>query len=243
MNKLSSSPLYEQVFEQIKNAVRNGTYRKGDLLPSEKELMGLMGVSRVTVRQALKILSDSGIIVTRKGKGSIVAVDWKGLLDPGELRNQAEEYWRQFENSTRARRVIEPAIARQAALVATEEDIKRLEYAFEHDTETAEDNEDRAYIANGSGLQSFHACLWDILKNPLMEQIWDTTIPPSNAITALPLIVPVRQESYKEVIREQHRNILEAVKAHDAEYAYFYMLQHCDWIYQTYKQYFEEFCR
>ena len=76
-----------------------------------------------------------------------------------------------------------------------------------------------------------------------MEQIWDTTIPPSNAITALPLIVPVRQESYKEVIREQHRNILEAVKAHDAEYAYFYMLQHCDWIYQTYKPYFEEFCR
>ena len=36
VNKLSNSPLYEQVFEQIKNAVRNGDYKKGNLLPSAK---------------------------------------------------------------------------------------------------------------------------------------------------------------------------------------------------------------
>ena len=70
VNKLSSNPLYEQVFNRIKDSVRSGEYKKGDLIPSEKELMELMGVSRVTVRQALKMLSDSGIIETRKGKGS-----------------------------------------------------------------------------------------------------------------------------------------------------------------------------
>ena len=69
VNKLSSNPLYEQVFNRIKDSVRSGEYKKGDLIPSEKELMELMGVSRVTVRQALKMLSDSGIIETRKGKG------------------------------------------------------------------------------------------------------------------------------------------------------------------------------
>ena len=62
VNKLSSNPLYEQVFNRIKDSVRSGEYKKGDLIPSEKELMELMGVSRVTVRQALKMLSDSGII-------------------------------------------------------------------------------------------------------------------------------------------------------------------------------------
>ena len=243
VNKLSNSPLYEQVFEQIKNAVRNGDYKKGNLLPSEKELMELTGVSRVTVRQALKLLSDSGIIETYKGKGSVVVVDWNGLLSPGELRDQAEEYWRQFEYSTKARRVIEPSIAKQAAIMATEEDVRHLEFAYAHDKETVSEEETDIYIAKGTGLQSFHGCLWEILKNPLLKQIWDTTVPPSNAITALPLIVPVRQESYKSEIRKQHGNILEAVKNHDPEYAYFHMLQHCDWIYATYKHYFEEFCR
>ena len=75
-----------------------------------------------------------------------------------------------------------------------------------------------------------------------MKQIWEATVPPSNAITALPLIVPVRQESYKAEMRKQHGNILKAVKDHDPEYAFFYMLQHCDWIYETYQHYFEEFC-
>lgn len=243
MNKLTSYPLYEQVFQQLKEAVRNGIYKKGDLLPSEKELMEQMGVSRVTVRQALKLLSDSGIIETHKGKGSIVSADWKGLLDPGELRDQAEEYWRQFEASTKARRLLEPAIARQAAIMATEEDICRLEFAYEHDSETADIAKKDVYIRKGTGLQSFHGCLWEILKNPLMNKIWDAMVPPSNTITALPLIVPVQQESYKSEIRRQHGQILDAIRRHDPEYAYFYMLQHCDWIYATYKHYFDEFCR
>lgn len=225
VNKLSSNPLYEQVFNRIKDSVRSGEYKKGDLIPSEKELMELMGVSRVTVRQALKMLSDSGIIETRKGKGSIVAVDWKSILDPGELRDQAETYWHLFEQSTLARRVIEPSIAKQAAIMATEQ------------------AEPSIRIRKGTGLQSFHGCLWEILKNPLMKQIWEATVPPSNAITALPLIVPVRQESYKAEIRKQHGNMLKAVKDHDPDYAFFYMLQHCDWIYATYQHYFEEFCR
>ena len=103
--------------------------------------------------------------------------------------------------------------------------------------------EDYSRIRKGTGLQSFHGCLWEILRNPLMKQIWEATVPPSNAITALPLIVPVRQESYKAEMRKQHGNILKAVKDHDPEYAFFYMLQHCDWIYETYQHYFEEFCR
>ena len=217
MNKLSNKPLYDQVFDQIKDMIRSGTYRTGDQLPSEKELMERMGVSRVTVRQALRLLADAGIIETRKGKGSIVSVDWKNLLDPGELKDQAEKYWNQFELSTKARRLIEPAIAKQAALMAAPEE--------------------------GRGLQSFHGCLWEIVKNPLLEPVWNAIVLPSNEIRTLPLIFPVDQELNREQVRIQHGNILEAVKNHDGDYAYFHMLVHCDWIYSTYKQYFDEFCR
>ena len=99
--------------------------------------------------------------------------------------------------------------------MATEQDIRQLEYAFEHDSEIDEQAEPSIRIRKGTGLQSFHGCLWEILRNPLMKQIWEATVPPSNAITALPLIVPVRQESYKAEMRKQHGNILKAVKDHD----------------------------
>ena len=241
MNKLSNKPLYDQVFDQIKDMIRSGTYCAGDQLPSEKELMERMGVSRVTVRQALRLLADAGIIETRKGKGSIVSVDWKNLLDPGELKDQAEKYWRQFELSTKARRLIEPAIAKQAAFMATPEDIARPERIYENDQVVIEGP--NLYVEEGRGLQSFHGCLWEIVKNPLLEPVWNAVVLPSNEIRTLPLIFPVDQELNREQVRIQHGNILEAVKNHDGEYAYFHMLVHCDWIYNTYKQYFDEFCR
>lgn len=67
--------------------------------------------------------------------------------------------------------------------------------------------------------------------------------PSFQEIRTLPLIFPVDQELNREQVRIQHGNILEAVKNHDGDYAYFHMLVHCDWIYSTYKQYFDEFCR
>ena len=42
MNKLSNKPLYDQVFDQIKDMIRSGTYCAGDQLPSEKELMQVL---------------------------------------------------------------------------------------------------------------------------------------------------------------------------------------------------------
>ena len=202
MNKLSNKPLYDQVFDQIKDMIRSGTYCAGDQLPSEKELMERMGVSRVTVRQALRLLADAGIIETRKGKGSIVSVDWKNLLDPGELKDQAEKYWRQFELSTKARRLIEPAIAKQAAFMATPEDIARLERIYENDQVVIEGP--NLYVEEGRGLQSFHGCLWEIVKNPLLEPVWNAVVLPSNEIRTLPLIFPVDQELNREQVRIQH---------------------------------------
>ena len=56
--------LYTQVLEQVKSMIAQGVYKKGDLLPSEKELIEMMGVSRITVRKALQILSEAGVIET-----------------------------------------------------------------------------------------------------------------------------------------------------------------------------------
>ena len=89
--------LYTQVLEQVKSMIAQGVYKKGDLLPSEKELIEMMGVSRITVRKALQILSEAGVIETRKGKGSFVAQQTLELVREahlaeieGHLRTAAE---------------------------------------------------------------------------------------------------------------------------------------------------------
>ena len=83
--------LYEQVVEQIKNMIVQGIYKKGDLLPSEKELIEMTGVSRITVREALRLLNEAGVIETHKGKGSFVADT--GRMKAGRIR----EWERSFD--------------------------------------------------------------------------------------------------------------------------------------------------
>ncbi|MBS0367684.1 MAG: GntR family transcriptional regulator [Proteobacteria bacterium] len=66
-------PLYEQVRESVRGDILNGTLQHHARIPSEKELMTLFGVSRITVRQALGDLERDGMIFRIPGKGSYVA--------------------------------------------------------------------------------------------------------------------------------------------------------------------------
>lgn len=66
-------PLYEQIRESVRTDILNGSLRHHERIPSEKELMSLFGVSRITVRQALGDLEREGMIFRIPGKGSYVS--------------------------------------------------------------------------------------------------------------------------------------------------------------------------
>jgi len=72
-------PLYKKLINDLKTLIDQGTYKKGDLLPSENELCKTYNTTRPTVRQALTELINSGYIIRQQGKGSIVAEPKKGL--------------------------------------------------------------------------------------------------------------------------------------------------------------------
>lgn len=63
---------YLHLAEQISKRIRSGTYNLGDKLPAERELAKRFGVSRTTVREALRILEKTEIIESVPGKGSFV---------------------------------------------------------------------------------------------------------------------------------------------------------------------------
>lgn len=68
----SPVPLYIQIKNHIIENIKNGNYQKGQRLPSERELSHILGVSRMTTRQALMALIQEGIIETHTGKGTFV---------------------------------------------------------------------------------------------------------------------------------------------------------------------------
>ena len=62
-------PLYKQIVRALSDSIANGTYRPGDKLPTEAELIEQFGVSRITVRSAIKEMEDAGLVERARGKG------------------------------------------------------------------------------------------------------------------------------------------------------------------------------
>ncbi len=220
---VEKAKLYEQVVEQIRSLIIQGIYKKGDLLPSEKELIEMTGVSRITVREALRLLSEAGVIETHKGKGSFVMVDGSELTDENDAR---DNYREMFFHSTNARILLEPAVVRELAVTATDEELEEI-----------------ASLVNAKGLEDgeFHRKIIEATHNPLLLQWFDQL----NALEIAPsiswLVPPVRQKSVAAKIAEQHQNVCEALRKRDGEFAYFYMKDHLRYIREIYEEYFHVF--
>jgi len=73
------APQYRKLYEKLRSLIEDGTYRRGDLLPSENELCAAHHLTRPTVRKALDMLVNDGFIVRHQGKGSIVQGQPKGI--------------------------------------------------------------------------------------------------------------------------------------------------------------------
>jgi len=86
---VSHQPLYLQIKETLKMQILNGEYAPYQRMPSESELMTTFGVSRITVRQALRDLHSEGLIFTSQGKGTFASKP-KAMQDVQHLEGFAE---------------------------------------------------------------------------------------------------------------------------------------------------------
>jgi DNA-binding LacI/PurR family transcriptional regulator len=70
--KTATRPYYKHIYDDLVEKISSGKLNAGDKLPSEKELCGIYGVSRITSKKALELLADEGLISRLPGKGSFV---------------------------------------------------------------------------------------------------------------------------------------------------------------------------
>lgn len=76
---------YRLIADELRSAIRSGTYGPGDRLPGENALMERHGVARMTARQALAVLQNEGLTTTRKGAGVFVR-DFQPIVREGIAR-------------------------------------------------------------------------------------------------------------------------------------------------------------
>jgi len=73
ISQTDGRPLYLQIMEQVKQRVAVGEWKKGDEIPSIRQLAATTRVSVITIKRAYLELEREGVIVTQHGKGSVVA--------------------------------------------------------------------------------------------------------------------------------------------------------------------------
>ena len=197
----------------LERLILEGSLKPGDRLPTERALGELLGVSRVSIRQALHELAGRGLIDRKPGRGTVVAMPSPATTQAGQaiaaLLGTANEETLELARIMELRAVIEPPIAALAAARVTPRDIEQLRALVEE----MERETDLARYAELD--RAFHHAISQYTHNPLLTQLTDliaTEISPSRRRA-------LRSEERRRRSSIAHRRIFEAIAAHDVDAA------------------------
>jgi GntR family transcriptional repressor for pyruvate dehydrogenase complex len=127
---IRSTRTFESAIEHLTEAIERSGLRAGDRLPGEHLLASQLGISRPTLRQAVRVLELSGVVDVRRGKngGIFLATE---LIPTVAVSSAVALEESAAAEALRARRVLEAAVTREAALRADTDDYAQLDRAIE----------------------------------------------------------------------------------------------------------------
>jgi GntR family transcriptional regulator, transcriptional repressor for pyruvate dehydrogenase complex len=133
---VSTRRTFEEAVEQIADKVRSGDLAPGDRLPSERHLAAQMRISRPTIREAVRMLADAGVLEVRRGQSGGIFV--RSELVPRHLLHSSWEVRvSEVSGVLEARRLLEPRVAQLAAVHAGEADFAAMQEAIDRKRELA----------------------------------------------------------------------------------------------------------
>jgi GntR family galactonate operon transcriptional repressor len=209
----SPRTLHQQILRHLGMRIVRGDVQAGETLPSEPELCAQLNVSRIALREALKVLAAKGLVESRPKTGTLVRArsTWN-LLDPAVLSwlqevGPDEAFLRDLSD---VRLVIEPAAARRAARHATDAEIGALE-AWYRRMEIAIHDVDTFIRAD----LDFHEMILTGAHNELLQQLGKTIRVALRASRAITTRLPGASEGAMPL----HRAVLDAIRNHNEQAA------------------------
>ncbi|MGH4038219.1 MAG: FadR/GntR family transcriptional regulator [Sphaerochaeta sp.] len=166
MKQIKRIPVTKQISDSIKDSIIEGKFAIGEKLPTEQKLCDVLGVSRSSLREALKELQAQGFIELKVGKGAFVSDNEPH--DYESLRQWFKEAAPTLEEYTQVRVVIEPQIASEAAYRGTPEEKQQLLNIHESFVK-AEKIGNTSQMANID--EKFHTYIFKMAKNSVFKQI------------------------------------------------------------------------
>jgi GntR family transcriptional repressor for pyruvate dehydrogenase complex len=213
--------IYEEVAEQLKEAIISGKYQPGDKLPSVRELGEQLNIGRPAVREAFTALKAMGLVEIRQGEGTFVA-----KYNSEDLKSKIRHYGllaqKDVERLYEVRRILELGSANLAAQHRTEVELQRMRDALM----MMEDS-----IASGNVEQydwKFHLAIAEATQNPVLVQLMDSISQSTKQILS-----NAREALFEigyEKLLHQHAAILDAIEAKDSIRAQEMMLQHLNYV-------------
>lgn len=218
---IKNTKVYEQVIDQIKNMIIKGTLKKGDKLPSERELVEHLQVSRTSIREALRALQIIGLIECKQGEGNYISQSFEnGLFEPLSIMFMLQDS--DPKEIIEVRKIIEVEAVAIAAQKITNLELESLEILIKA-LKSSQNEDDNVKID-----KKFHYEIAKASRNFIIGNIL-------NAISSLidSFIKDARKkilidEKNLEVLVKQHEDIYDALKSRNSKKAAEAMRKHLD---------------
>lgn len=221
---MTTETLSRRITREIVASIIQGHYLPGDLLPTEEELRGQLGVSRPVVREAIKAVTTLGMIRSRQGRGTeVLPYDSWNEFAPEvlEARRELQTVDEFLVRLLELRRIIEVEAAALAAERASPADVARMQDHLTAMDEVGEDVEALARID-----VAFHDAILAATSNRPLRSLLRSIEPA--LLTARTVSLTTRPSGIRRSIRE-HRSIFDAIRRRSPDEARKAMSKHLSW--------------
>lgn len=197
--------LQQQIFE--------GTYAPGTPLPTERELVATTGLSRGSVREALRILQAQGLVQTRPGRGGGTVVSKLNDEALGvHIHRFAKIRGMHLQQLVEVRQALEPMVAYLAAKHRTEDELTELKAISARLDQAAQTDVPRFLAENAA----WHLAMAAATHNDLLRAFMGSI---SGLMLEVSRIENFASKEVRQLVTIAHRRILESIEAQDADAA------------------------
>ena len=209
---------YEVTVERLSAAIKMGLYRAGEQLPSERELSEIMGVSRTTLREAIRVLVVQGFLTVKRGRtGGTFVADVLTVPSVRELKQRLLQTGATLSDILDHRLIVEPGVAALAAQRVNREQIDSMQQLVKQMVHVADQFGEHRHLDT-----EFHL---SIARATQSDRLISIVAGIHAELSDLLAIIP-HSAAACLASATQHQQILDAIAEGESEMARFWMTEH-----------------